>query len=135
MRSYIPSLLWRVCSVCCIWFENCACNCYNGKFSSVCKSSSRRKTSVPDCCASKKSKNIEKSEQFQCFSFTGEFSPNFDLKNMISTYPQDFAWKKYNTNSPDFQEFFFLSPYFFYDKFQQCFFYWRFFAKFRPEKI
>jgi len=53
---------------------------------------------------------------------------------MISTYPQDFAWKKYNTNSPDFQEFFFLSPYFFYDKFQQCFFYWRFFAKFRPEK-
>ncbi len=113
VRSYIPSLLWRVCSVCCIWFENCACNCYNGKFSSVCKSSSRRKTSVPDCCASKKSKNIEKSEQFQCFSFTGEFSPNFDLKNMISTYPQDFAWKKYNTNSPDFQEFFFLSPYFF----------------------
>jgi len=27
-------------------------------------------------------------------SFTGEFSPNFDLKNMISTYTNDFSWKK-----------------------------------------
>ncbi len=27
-------------------------------------------------------------------SFTGEFSPNFDLKNMISTYTKDFWWKK-----------------------------------------
>jgi hypothetical protein len=24
----------------------------------------------------------------------GEFSPNFDLKNMISTYTKDFSWKK-----------------------------------------
>jgi hypothetical protein len=27
-------------------------------------------------------------------SFTGEFSPNFDLKNMISTKTNDFSWKK-----------------------------------------
>jgi hypothetical protein len=39
-------------------------------------------------------------------SFTGEFSPNFDLKNMISPYTKDFSWKK-NPNSPDFKEYFF----------------------------
>jgi hypothetical protein len=27
-------------------------------------------------------------------SFIGEFLPNFDLKNMISTYTKDFSWKK-----------------------------------------
>jgi len=27
------------------------------------------------------------------FSCSGEFSPNFDLKNMISTYTKDFSWK------------------------------------------
>jgi hypothetical protein len=27
-------------------------------------------------------------------SSTGEFSPNFDLKIMISTYTNDFSWKK-----------------------------------------
>jgi hypothetical protein len=26
-------------------------------------------------------------------SATGEFSPNFDLKNMISTYTKDFSWE------------------------------------------
>ncbi len=30
----------------------------------------------------------------QSFLSTGEFSPNFDLKNnMISTYTKDFSWK------------------------------------------
>jgi hypothetical protein len=28
-------------------------------------------------------------------SFTGEFSPNFDLKNMIFSYSKDFAWEKW----------------------------------------
>jgi hypothetical protein len=27
-------------------------------------------------------------------SSTGEFLPNFDLKTMISTYTNDFSWKK-----------------------------------------
>jgi hypothetical protein len=44
-----------------------------------------------------------------CF-FLGEISPNFDLKNMVSTYTKDFnkflkkvAWKKKKgRNSPDF---------------------------------
>jgi hypothetical protein len=27
-------------------------------------------------------------------SFTGEFSPNFHLKNMILTYTMDFSWKE-----------------------------------------
>jgi hypothetical protein len=27
-------------------------------------------------------------------SLTDEFSPNFDLKNMISTYIKDFSWQK-----------------------------------------
>jgi len=26
--------------------------------------------------------------------FSAEFSPNFNLKNMISTYIKDFSWKK-----------------------------------------
>jgi hypothetical protein len=30
---------------------------------------------------------------FQCFVLGG-ISPNFDLKNMISTYTKDFPWKK-----------------------------------------
>jgi hypothetical protein len=38
------------------------------------------------------------------FLFTGEFSPNFDLKNMISTYTKDLSWKKNDLNSPDFRE-------------------------------
>jgi hypothetical protein len=49
--------------------------------------------------------------------FSAEFSPNFKLKKMISTYIKDFSWKKmtqiyqiYKTNS-------ILSD--FYDKFQQ----------------
>jgi hypothetical protein len=36
-------------------------------------------------------------------SFTGEFSPNFDLKNMNSTYTKD-LWKNNGPNSPDFKE-------------------------------
>jgi hypothetical protein len=27
--------------------------------------------------------------------FTDEFSPNFDLKNMISTYTKEFSWEKW----------------------------------------
>jgi hypothetical protein len=27
-------------------------------------------------------------------SFTGEYLPNFDLENIISTYTKDFSWKK-----------------------------------------
>ncbi len=27
--------------------------------------------------------------------FTGEFLPNFDLKNMISTYTKDLLWEKW----------------------------------------
>ncbi len=34
--------------------------------------------------------------------FFGEILPNFDLKNMISTYTKDFA-RKNGPNSPDFQ--------------------------------
>jgi hypothetical protein len=33
---------------------------------------------------------------------TGEFSPNLDLKNMISTYIKDFHGKN-GPNSPDFE--------------------------------
>jgi hypothetical protein len=33
-----------------------------------------------------------------CVSFTGEFSPNFDL-NFV-----DLSWKKKDPNSPDFEE-------------------------------
>jgi hypothetical protein len=33
--------------------------------------------------------------------FTGEFLPDFDLKNMISTNTKDFSWKK----SPKFAKF------------------------------
>jgi hypothetical protein len=36
-------------------------------------------------------------------SFAGEFSPNSYLKNMISTYRKDFAWKN-DPNSPDFEK-------------------------------
>jgi hypothetical protein len=32
----------------------------------------------------------------------GEFSPNFDLKNMISIYPKKFLAPKNGSNSPDF---------------------------------
>jgi hypothetical protein len=55
------------------------------------------------------------SSQQQRFLFTGVFSPNFDLKNMISTYTKDFLWEKKNPpNSPDFEEFFFSNwPFFF----------------------
>jgi hypothetical protein len=38
---------------------------------------------------------------YSCVSFIGEFSPNFDLKNMISTYRKDFSLvKKWSKNSP-----------------------------------
>jgi hypothetical protein len=41
---------------------------------------------------------------YQCFFFSfGDISPNFDLKNMISTYTKDFSWKKNDLNSPDFE--------------------------------
>jgi hypothetical protein len=39
------------------------------------------------------------------FFFPGQISPNFDLKNMISTYAKDFSKKKYGPNSPDFKDF------------------------------
>jgi hypothetical protein len=29
--------------------------------------------------------------------FTGEFLPNFDLNNKVSTYAKDFSWKKRKT--------------------------------------
>jgi hypothetical protein len=48
-------------------------------------------------------------------SFTGEFSPNFVLKNIIST-KQKFFMKKIDPNSPAFEEFLFKSPDF-HDKF------------------
>jgi len=53
---------------------------------------------------------------YQCFFFLsfGEISPNFDLKNMISTYTKDFSWKKMTqisqiskkkkSKSPDFND-------------------------------
>jgi hypothetical protein len=31
----------------------------------------------------------------QCGFFWGEILPNFDLRNMISTYAKDFPWKKW----------------------------------------
>jgi len=31
------------------------------------------------------------------FFFTGEFLPNFDLNNKVSTYAKDFSWKKRKT--------------------------------------
>jgi hypothetical protein len=34
--------------------------------------------------------------------FTGELSPDFDLKNIILTYTKGFSWKKW-PNSPDFE--------------------------------
>jgi hypothetical protein len=37
-------------------------------------------------------------------SFTGEFSPNFDLKNMNSTYTKEFSWQNNGPNSLDFKE-------------------------------
>ncbi len=51
-------------------------------------------------------------------SLTGEFSPNFDLKNMISTYTKDFSWKKKRPKFADFEDVFNKSPDF-YNKFQQ----------------
>ncbi len=54
---------------------------------------------------------------FQCFVL-GRISPNFDLKNMISTYTKDFPREKYGPNSPDFRENQSKSPDF-YDKFQK----------------
>jgi hypothetical protein len=35
-------------------------------------------------------------------SFNGKVLPNFDLKNMISTYTKDFSWGKNGPNLPDF---------------------------------
>jgi hypothetical protein len=49
-------------------------------------------------------------------SFTGEFSPNFHLENIIWTYTKDFSWKEKAQNSPDFEEKNSKSPDF-YDKF------------------
>jgi len=41
-------------------------------------------------------------------SFIGEFLPNFDLKNMISTYTKDFFFGgKNDLNLPDFEKLFF----------------------------
>jgi hypothetical protein len=37
-------------------------------------------------------------------SFMNEFSPTFDLKNMISTNIKDFSSKKKDPNSPDFDD-------------------------------
>jgi hypothetical protein len=34
--------------------------------------------------------NNNKKKKVSCGSFTGDFSPNFDLKNMILTYRKDF---------------------------------------------
>jgi hypothetical protein len=34
-------------------------------------------------------------------SFNGKFLPNFELKNMISTYTKDFSWEKNGPNLPD----------------------------------
>jgi hypothetical protein len=76
----------------------------------------------------KPTKNYRKSEQFQCFSFTGEFSPNFDL-------PTGFFMEKNITQIRQIFKNSFSYRQIFYEKFQQCFFYWRVFAKFRPEKI
>jgi hypothetical protein len=36
-------------------------------------------------------------------SITGEFSPNFDLKIMISSYTKDFSWEKNGPTLPDFE--------------------------------
>jgi hypothetical protein len=56
-----------------------------------------------------------------CVSFTGEFSPNFDLENMISTHTKALWWKKW----PKFAKFgrlnfFFSTQQIFYDNLQQC---------------
>ncbi len=55
---------------------------------------------------------------FECFVLGG-ISPNFDLRNMISTYTKEFPWKKYGPNSPDFREKKKSKPPDFYDKFQK----------------
>ncbi len=47
-----------------------------------------------------------------------EFSPNFDLKNMISTYSKNFLWKKWPKFARFWDFFSFKSPDF-CDKFQQ----------------
>jgi hypothetical protein len=51
-------------------------------------------------------------------SCTGEFSPNFDPKNMISTYSKDFLWKKWPKFTRFWDFFFYKSPDF-CDNFQQ----------------
>jgi hypothetical protein len=61
---------------------------------------------------------VQRGQVSDFFIFLGEISPNFNLKNMISTYAKDFAWKKMTqihqiknkikSKSPDF-----------YDKFQK----------------
>jgi hypothetical protein len=55
-------------------------------------------------------------------SFTGEFSPNFDLKNLISTYTKDFSWgkkkKKKTAKFTRFSRVFLIKSPDFHDKFQ-----------------
>jgi hypothetical protein len=36
--------------------------------------------------------------------FGGEVSPNFDLKNMISTYRKDFSMEKNGPNTQNFEK-------------------------------
>jgi hypothetical protein len=36
--------------------------------------------------------------------FTVKFSPNFDFRNMISTYSKDFPWKKMPQSLPDCEQ-------------------------------
>jgi hypothetical protein len=55
----------------------------------------------------KNSKSCDESQLLASVSCTGDFSPNFDLKNMISTYTKDFSWKTKEPNLPDFEDFFF----------------------------
>ncbi len=129
MRSYIPSLLWRVCSVCCIWFENCACNCYNGKYSSVCKIFVPAKNFCARLlCFKNPPKIIENLSSSSVFLLLANF-------RQIATYPQDFSWKKNTTQTRQIFKNYFSYRQIFYDKIQQCFFHWPVFAKFRPEKI
>jgi hypothetical protein len=54
------------------------------------------------------------------FFFWEEILPNFNLKNMISTYAKDFFMKKMVTNSPDFAKNIYIYPNSpdFYSKFQ-----------------
>ncbi len=58
----------------------------------------------------KKAEEEEAEEEAKpvCVWFGG-ISPNFELKNMISTHTEDLSYNKdlNGTNSPDFEEFFF----------------------------